>query len=178
MFRKKTSNGFSYTVFKSALQNCSTLRMSTTILVPKQDQPAYALEHFKISDLSALPADWNPYTHYPDGRPITPVHPPVDKATYETEDGAWIITQPPGADSPLPSPSAPDLIVAGDNLLIWDDAGTASVVDERNVGEIKAKHIQPMLVKLIKKVKSSTKKIAELSKRVRELEERLDVSAE
>jgi len=37
----------------------ATSKMSATfLLVPKQDQPAYALEHFKIADLSALPVDW------------------------------------------------------------------------------------------------------------------------
>ena len=37
----------------------ATSKMSATfLLVLKQDQPAYALEHFKIADLSALPVDW------------------------------------------------------------------------------------------------------------------------
>ena len=138
----------------------------STLLVPKHAQPAYALEHFKIPDLSALPSDWNPSTHYANGRPITPTFPHIDKSVYETDDGAWLVPQGrllPDAVTPLPSPpSSPDFITAGDNLLIWDDdrIGVSMELDENKVGEIKAKLVLPLLVKLIKKVKSLRKEAA------------------
>ena len=32
----------------------------STIIVPKEEQAAYALKRYKIGDLSVLPADWHP----------------------------------------------------------------------------------------------------------------------
>ena len=64
------------------------------MLVPKHAQKAYALEHYQIKDLSLLPTDWNPQTHYADGRPKTPTWPLTVKETYVTPDGAWIVSPP------------------------------------------------------------------------------------
>ena len=151
-------------------------RMPSSI-VPKHQQSAYALERFNISDLSALPADWNPSTHYPCGRPITPSWPLKDRSEYETDDGAWIIAEPtPFVPTPYTSPHAsPVLRSVGNNMLLWDDqkAKCTFVLDENKVGEIPAKCIMPLMAKLIKKVKLFKKEITLLSKREKALEKAL-----
>ena len=150
--------------------------MSSTHIIPKHEQPAYALKKFKIRDLSVLPPDWNPATHYPSGRPITPSWPLTDRSEYETDDGAWIVTEPdprPSLPTPQSSPRAsPVLLSVGEDLLLWDDqkAKCAFVVDENKVGEIQSKHVQPLMAKLIKKVKLFGKEIKQLTHRIKVLE--------
>jgi hypothetical protein len=67
----------------------------TAIIVPKEQQPAFARKRYGIKDLSVVPPKWNPLTHYRDGdfRPITPTHDAGEEGEtkYETEDGSWVV---------------------------------------------------------------------------------------
>ena len=104
----------------------------------------------------------------------------VDRSTYVTDDGAWIIPTRAPYFSPLAdrddSPS-PDFISVNENFLIWDDdrIGVKMGLDEHKVREIKAKFVKPLLAKLIKKLKGSRKEIVALHKRVKHLKKQFGV---
>ena len=78
----------------------------STIIVPREEQAAYALKRYKIADLSVLPADWHPETHYPDGRPLTPTV-KERQGRLVTEDGAWLVADEPAVDCDTPYGSPP-----------------------------------------------------------------------
>jgi hypothetical protein len=135
----------------------------STRIVQKKEQPAFALEKFGIADLSALPVDWNPSTHYThgcNGRPLTP-SPLFERSEHWTEEGAWIVkTFAPAPPTPYSSPpSSPTVLCVGDNLLVFDDTRTNFTValDEKKVGDLPLKHLPRVLAKLIKKTKELRK---------------------
>ena len=156
--------------------------MSSTRVVPKHEQAAYALEKFGIHDLSQLAEDWNPETHYTYGvfRPLTPGWPPRERSEYETPEGAWIVSEPGPRPLPPTRPSSPRaspvLLDVGEDQLLWDDpkAKCAFMVDEDKVEDIPVRHMQPLMAKLIKKVKLLRKENASLSSRNRALEAERD----
>jgi hypothetical protein len=132
--------------------------MSSVHIVPKQDQPAFALEKFGIADLSALPADWNPGTHYSYGRPLTPSWPLRERSEFWTEEGAWIVRTEDAPAPPTPyssPPSSPTVLCVGDKTLLFDDMRTnfAVALDEKKVGDLPLKYLPRVLGKLIKKTK-------------------------
>ena len=136
--------------------------MSSVRIVPKQEQPAFALEKYGIADLSTLPADWNPGTHYSYGRPLTPSWPPRERSEFWTEEGAWIVRT---EDAPVPPtpysspPSSPAVLCVGDNLLVFDDtrANFTVALDEKKVGDLPLKHLPRVLAKLIQKTRELRK---------------------
>jgi hypothetical protein len=141
----------------------------STRIVTKEEQPAFALEEFGIADLSALPADWNPGTHYVHGRPLTPQWPNLVDARSEhwTEGGAWIVktfAPPP----PTTTTTTGVLLCLGDNLLVFDDPQSNFTValKEKKVGDIPIKHLPHILAKLIRKVGDLRRENARLQKKL------------
>ena len=132
----------------------------STRIVQKKEQPAFALEKFGIADLSALPVDWNPSTHYThgcNGRPLTP-SPLFERSEHWTEEGAWIVRTEDAPAPPTPyssPPSSPTVLCVGDRTLLFDDMRTnfAVALDEKKVGDLPLKYLPRVLGKLIKKTK-------------------------
>ena len=126
----------------------------STIIVPKEEQAAYALKRYKIADLSVLPADWHSETHYPDGRPLTPTVKERPERLV-TEDGAWLVADEPAVDCDTPygsPPSSPELL-SYKGQLVWEHNGAAVSLSEDNVCKIRDEWVQPLLAKLIKTVR-------------------------
>ena len=140
--------------------------------VQKKEQAAYALEKFGIADLSALPADWNPSTHYVHGRPMNPQGLIAGEwSEHWTEGGAWIVRtcSPAAPSSPTPpTPTTGVLLCLGDNLLVFDDPQNNFTValKEKKVGDIPIMHLPHILAKLIKKVGELRKENARLQKKL------------
>jgi hypothetical protein len=77
----------------------------TTVLVPKDQQEAFAREHLGVRlppHMDGLPCGWHPDTHYhqDDLRPLTPTHSPYigdarerTRLERSTPAGSWIVPQ-------------------------------------------------------------------------------------
>ena len=146
----------------------------SNVRVPKEEQAAYALKHCKVANLSILPLDWHPETHYSDESPMTSTYPLKDRSEFMEEDGTWIVstnTDYVNVDTPNGSPRPSLELLSYKNLLIWEDdrIGARMTLDEEKVGAIKSEWVQPLLVKLIKTVKHDRERIESLEQEVSSL---------
>jgi hypothetical protein len=65
-------------------------RVILEIIVPREDQKQYVLDHCGVD---TVPSGWHPETHYHgnDWRQLTPSWPPTPRSYHWTDDGDWIL---------------------------------------------------------------------------------------
>jgi hypothetical protein len=68
----------------------------TVVCIPKEEHATFARKKYGIKDLSIIPPEWTPTSHYCSGdfRPKTPSFGPLqvlDDSTYDAPDGCWLV---------------------------------------------------------------------------------------